>query len=275
MADISVKTQKAQLYLNDINDAINRDKLLLEEWQKNIQTQELYIDSLKNEIIWLKEQHFNELLTLNTAKEKNSADMILLNGQKLELMQKLVNINENIEKEVGKLQDIVKSNENEKEKLSKEYLLLVDSNNNEKEKLNESLKDINDKILLAQDEYNKKEKENILLNITINNNQDILAKQSSLLSDLLEKQNKLDSLNSNIDSLIEEVKSLNTKKSNLSLEINELETNQTNIKSELNILEWHKSEIMKQKVILSQEREVLQQKEERLRFVCEQAGITL
>lgn len=271
--DISREIEIAQEYLEWISSAINRDKLLLEEWQKHIASQEFEISELDNKISVLKQKVSEYEVVLSSTQDMNSAEIQKLNDKKLELQAELANMKVFGDDLDAKLNDMVAFFGKEETRLKKEQEINVSLLKDETTVLEQIRDRAKDEVTELSVEKNSLVMEIWALEQERDSKQNEVVWVNKILADILEKQRMLDNLESDLKSKEEQLFEYNKQKNFLSQEIQEAESNKNQLISELNVLVWEKDKFIQERISLDILKDQLAEKEDYIKTKFTSAGL--
>lgn len=275
MADISVETQKAQAYLNGINEAINRDEIIAEEKNKKLKDLDKQIKSLESTISALQNEENEVKAKVISAQEIYKAKRDSFNEENNKLEQIMSWLTQSIVELEQKMVDTTKLATDNEVLLEKHFEMVRWQYEKDHATILSEIDNLSGEIVKLKSEWQAIVFKNEKLVAELKDNEDKVAWQTKLLGDMLEKQRQLDNLDQTINLKQDIVAQMNTDIENLNKEVTEVKEEQKKVVKELEAQKEEVADFNKQKVILANEKQVLLQKEEKLAFVCSQAWITI
>lgn len=262
MVDLSEKQLKAQEVLSEVNNAINRDNLILEEKEKEIKLKKQEAYDLDKEINALNLKRNDEKESLISTQKKNSLEREKLNEQKHDLVAF-----------ISKLENNKLELESEIEELNKNKSITEEKINAEHRKLRTEL---SKEISKKQDEKKDLELELSEVRLLISNEEIILSNLQAKADKLIEKEKELNICESKIEERTQYLVSINwsiedsevvNKKlkkdeSIIKSEIIELSKQKTQLDLDIKAIESEKESFAKEKFILLSQKEDLDKREE-------------
>lgn len=271
---INIEIKKAQDKLGDIDNAINRESLVIESKTKESSELVAKTQSIKDELVVLEENCAEERQHLKILKEDNKAKKDKLDEEIKKLEMELTSISSGLTSNISTLEASKTSLKAEVDNLSiqlknetkkKEEALVILDGGIEDKKL--ALQNLNAEFKAKSDNY-------MAQIVTLNEKYDAKTIQiGELEAKISNLDKKIDTSSTDLHFLTEKITEYKEKKSDLEANIKELSSINESLLVEMKNLEAEKAQYVADKFALQRNKDDLDKREEFIKNKYQEAGV--
>lgn len=271
---INKEIKKAQIKLGDIDNAINRESLVIESKTKESSELVDKTQLIKDELIVLEENYAEEKQSLKVFKEDAKITKDKLNTEIKKLENELSSIGSALSSDITIL-------ESSKTSLKAEVDTLAIQLKNEKESYKKTITELDKeaevKTYALQNltaEFNAKSSNYAILETQLKDKYALKLSEYSELEDRLVTLNKnIDSKDKELSKLSSEILDIEKEKSNIEVNIKELSKIKDSLSSEITKFEEEKAQYVADKFALQRNKEDMDKREDFIKNKYQEAGV--